>query len=166
MAHVSILDHCIPDASGNVFFESYGVKDTNDIFPAEVLVFNDSARDDQAFAHIRIPDDYSSGAEFSIVWTSTATTGNVRWAVAYFVVSGNDVQSFDTTATQEKLEVTDAAPSAAHERLRAQTTSPAGANFVAGDNLLIILSREGADAADTMAAAAIVFDAYLEYTPG
>lgn len=164
MAHVSLLDHALPDTSGNVFFESYAVKATNDFWPFEVCIFNDSGADNFLACQIRIPDDYSSAPVLKIKWTSTATSGNVRWAIAYRGIGGDDAESMDQATAIEKVEVTDAAPSAAHERNLVAMAAVTSGNFVAGETLEIRISREGLDAADTMAAAAILFDAYLEYT--
>ena len=164
MAHVSLLDHALPDTSGNVFAESYAVKATNDTFPAEVWIFNDSGADMLLHCRVRIPDDYSSSPVIKFEWTSTATSGNVIWGVAYLGVGGDDSESMDQAAAAEKKEVTNAAPSAAHERKLPSAAALTAGNFVAGETLQVIISREGADALDTMAAAAILFDVYLEYT--
>ena len=164
MAHVSLLDHALPDTSGDVFSESYAVKATNDFWPFEVWIFNDSGADMTLTCRIRIPDDYSSSPVLKIEWTSTATTNNVRWGIAYRGIGGDDSESMDQLTAIEKVEVTDTAPSAVHERLLVSLAAVTAGNFVAGETLEVKISREGADAADTMAAAAILFDAYLEYT--
>ena len=62
-----------PDASGDVFFEPYPVKATNDFWKQLVLVFNDSGVDDEFFGSFVVPQNYSSAANLVVDWTTTAT---------------------------------------------------------------------------------------------
>lgn len=152
----------IPDASGNVFFEPYGIKATNDVWQRLVAVFNDTATRLGLRGGFTVPKNYVGGAKVIVVWTSTATAGNCVWDIDYRTVAGNDTTSLDQAGTEESASVTDAAPGAAHRRLEAEIALTA-ANFAADDEVEFELFRDGADGADTMAAAAILFQLLFEY---
>ena len=152
----------LPDSSGNVFFEPYTVKATNDVFKHGVWVFNDTATKLQIFGTCPIPKNYVGTASIILVWTSTATTGNVVWDADYRAVGGNDAESLDQATFQESVTVTDAAPAAANNRLEV-SVSLTSANLAADDTLEFAIGRDGADSADTMAAAAILVDVLLQY---
>lgn len=153
-----------PDASGDVFFEPASVKGTNDFFDGLVLVFNDSGNDDELFGRFQVPQNYSGSAKLVIVWTTTATSGDVEWGIAYRAVGGNDTESLDQATAQEALLSgnNDTAPSATDERMEFLITLTEG-NFAIGDTVQFILSREGADAGDTLAAAVRVYGLFFEY---
>jgi hypothetical protein len=153
----------VPDTSGNVFFESYTVKATNDVWERLVVVFNDTANRMGLNGGFTVPKNYVGGAKFIVVWTSTATSGDVEWDVDYRAVGGDDTESLDQTSNQESLNQNDTAPTAAHRRLECSLTATA-ANFVADDEVEFELFRDGTDGGDTMAAAAMVFAVLFEYT--
>lgn len=149
-------------STGNVFYEIYAIKATNDVFPQHVLIFNDTATKDGVFGAFPLPQNYVGSPSVVIVWTSTATTGNVVWDFDYRAVGGNDAESLDQATYQESVTVTDAAPGAANRRLEVTIALTAG-NFAAGDTVEFALSRDGTDGADTMTAAAILHDVLLRY---
>ena len=153
----------IPDASGDVFFEPYSIKATNDVWRRLVVIFNDTAARDGLRGAFNVPKDYVGAPKIIVVWTATATSGDVEWDFDYRAVGGNDVESLDQTGTQESVNVNDTAPSAAHERMEAFLSLTA-ANLVPDDTLLFELFRDGTDGGDTMAAAAIVHDVLFEYS--
>lgn len=159
-----ILDWAtVPDSSGNVFFEPYSVKATNDVWLRLVAVFNNTASARMGLhGGFTVPNNYVGTAKVIVVWTSTATSGNNVWDFDYRVVSGDDTTSFDQSGTQESVSVTDAAPGAAHRRLEASVNLTSG-NFSANANVEFALYRDKSDAADTMAAAAMLFELYFEY---
>jgi hypothetical protein len=152
----------IPDTSGEVFFESYAVKATNDVWDRLVAIFNDTATRDGLHGGFAVPSNYVSGAGLVIVWTSTATAGDVEWDFDYRAVGGDDTQSLDQAGTQESVNANDTAPSAAHERMQIIIPLTDG-NFDADDEVTFTLFRDGTDGGDTMAAAAIVFAVLFEY---
>jgi putative transposon-encoded protein len=153
----------VPDTSGNVFFEPYTVKATNDVWERLVVVFNDTANRMGLSGGFTVPKNYVAGAKFVVVWTSTATSGDVEWDVDYRAVGGDDTESLDQTSNQESLNQNDTAPSAIHERMEANLTATSG-NFAADDEVTFELYRDGTDGGDTMAAAAMVFAVLFEYT--
>ena len=152
----------IPDASGNVFFEPYDVKATNDVWDRLVCIFNDTATRLGLKGGFTIPKNYVGTPKIVVVWTATAITGNVVWDFDYRAVGGNDTESLDQAGTQESVTVTDAAPTAVNNRLEASMALTA-ANLAIDDEVEFEVFRDGADAADTMAAAGIVFNILFEY---
>ena len=153
----------VPDASGDVFFEPYDVKATNDVWKRLVLVFNDTATRIGVRGGFTVPKNYVGTAKLIIVWTSTAITSDVEWDFDYRAVGGNDTESLDQTGTQETVNLNDTAPSAVHERMETSITLTSG-NFAADDEVEYELFRDGTDGGDTMAAAAIVFAVLFEYS--
>lgn len=153
----------VPDSSGDVFLEPISVKLTASPWEYLIIVFNDSGTRIGLHFSFEVPQDYVGAAKFIPVWTSTATAGNVPWDVDYRAVGGNDIESLDQAGTQESVTITDAAPSVTEERLEAIIT-PTASNFAAGDSVQGTLFRDGADAADTMAAAAILQQLLFEYS--
>ena len=77
-------------------------------------------------------------------------------------ITGNDTESLDQTGNIESVNSNDTAPGAANRRLEFQINLTS-ANLAANDTLEFTLFRDGTDAGDTMAAAAILVDVLLEY---
>jgi hypothetical protein len=160
---ISLLGaNTVPDASGNVFFEPYNIKATNDVFRQMHVVFNDSGTRILLYGIANVPKNYVGTATVIIVWTSTATSGDVVWDFDYRAVGGNDSESLDQATVQEGVTVTDTAPGATDRRMEV-SISLTSANIVADDTLEWIVGRDGAQGADTMAAAAQLVGLYLQY---
>lgn len=153
----------IPDSSGSVFFEPYSVKATNDAWPALVGVFNDTATRIGLHGRFTVPKNYVGNAKLVIVWSTTATSGDVEWDFDYRAVGGDDAESLDQSGTQESVNLNDTAPSAAHERMETLITLTAG-NFAVDDEVEFTVFRDGTDAGDTIAAAVMLFALLFEYT--
>ena len=152
----------VPDASGDVFFEPYDVKATNDVWKRFVAIFNDTATRLGLRGGFTVPKNYVGSPKIIVPWTSTATAGNAVWDFDYRAVGGDDAESLDQAGVQESVSVTDAAPTAAHNRLEASMALTA-ANLAVDDEVEFEFFRDGT-AADTLAAAAILFNLLLEYT--
>lgn len=152
----------IPDESGDVFFEPYSIKATNDVWDYLVAIFNDSGNRDGLRGKFDVPQNYVDSANIIVVWTATATSGDVEFDFDYRCVGGNDTESLDQAGTQETVNQNDTAPSAVNERMEA-TLALTDGNFAAGDTCQFELFRDGTDGGDTMAAAAIVHDVLFEY---
>jgi len=153
----------VPEGSGDVFFEPYDVKATNDVWDRLIVVFTDTAERDALHGSFTVPQNYVGTANIVIVWTCIATSGDVEWDFDYRAVGGNDAESFDQSGTQEALNNNnDTAPSAAHERMEF-TVSATDANFAAGDNVSFTLFRDGTDAGDTISDNVLLFEIYFEY---
>ena len=153
----------LPDTSGNVFFEPYPIKATNDRWKHGHWIFNDTSTRLELYGKFTIPQNYVGSSKVVIDWTTTATSGNVVWDYDYRAVGGDNAESLDQTGQDEAVTVTDAAPGAANRRLEVTITLTAG-NFVAGDTVEFLVARDGADASDTMAAAAQLVDLLFEYS--
>lgn len=153
----------LPDTSGNVFFEPYTIKATNDVWGRLVAVFNDTATRIGLAGGFTVPKNYVGTAKLIIVWTTTATTGAVVWDFEYRAVGGDDTTSLDQAGTQESLTVTDTAPGAANRRMETSITLTAG-NFAVDNEVEFNFYRDGTDGADTLAAAALGVALLFEYT--
>lgn len=152
----------VPDASGDVFFEPYTIKATNDVWGLLVAVFNDSGTRIGLRGKFNVPKNYVDSANLIVVWTSTAIINDVEWDFDYRAVGGNDSESLDQAGTQESVNANDTAPSAANERMELSIPLTDG-NFAADDTVEFEFFRDGADGGDGMAAAAILFDLLFEY---
>lgn len=159
---MSILGALSPDASGNAFFEPYSIKATNDVWKHLVGIFNDTATRIGFYGQFTVPKNYVGSAKLAIVWTTTATSGDVEFDADYRAVGGDDAESLDQAGTQESVNLNDTAPSAAHERMECLITLTA-ANFAVDDLVEILVARDGTDGGDTIAAAVIVHDVLFEY---
>lgn len=162
--NLSILNYSVkPDNSGNAFIEPYSVKATNDLFDDNVLIFNDSGTRIGFKGKFQVPLNYVGTALIKPIWSSTAVTGNLVWDFDYRAIGGDDTESMDQATAQESVTVTDASPTAIHRRLTPSLTLTSG-NLVAGDTVEYFFVRDGTDAADTMAAAGILFDLLFSYS--
>lgn len=159
-----IIDwHAKPDTSGNVWATSYDEFATNDVWDHLVIAFADTASRKGLAGGFNVPKNYVGTASIIVVWTATAITGNVVWDFDYRAVGGNDAESLDQAGTQESVTVTDAAPGAAHRRMEV-ALSLTGTNLTPDDHVTFEFFRDGADVADTMAATALLFDLFFQYS--
>ena len=160
---IPILGHAtIPDESGSVFPEPYDIKASNDVWKFLVWIFNDTDTRIGLRGHFDVPQNYVDTAQIVIIWTSTATSGDVEWDFDYRAVGDDDAESLDQAGTQESVNSNDTAPSAAHERNVLAINLTSG-NLAAGDTVEFELFRDGTDGGDTMSAAAILIGAYFQY---
>jgi len=93
----------VPDTTGTAFFEPYTIKATNDVWGHLVLVLNDTAADHGIYGKFAVPVNYVDTANLVIVWTSTATAGDVEFDFMYRAVGGNDTESLDQAGSQEDV---------------------------------------------------------------
>lgn len=152
-----------PDNSGSVFLEPYTIKATNDVWGRLVAVFNDTATRIGLRGGFTVPKNYIGNAKLIVVWTTTATSGDVEWDFDYRAVGGDDSESLDQAGTQESVNLNDTAPSAANERMETSITLTSG-NFAVDDEVEFEVFRDGTDGGDTIAAAVMVFNLLFEYT--
>ncbi len=152
----------VPDGSGDVFLEPYTVKATNDNWGHMVTVFNDTAARDGLRGLFHVPQDYVDTANLVIVWTTTATSGDVEWDFDYRAVGGNDSESLDQATAQESVNGNDTAPSATDERMEFSIALTDG-NFAVGDTVEFEFFRDGTDGGDGISAAVLLFELFFEY---
>lgn len=155
----------VPDNTGNVWVEPLSVAATNDVWQSFIARFKDTSTRIGLYGCANIPKNYNSSGTTSIVvvWTASATSGDVVWDFDYRAVGGNDSESLDQSGTQESVTVTDTAPTAAFRRLEASMTLTAS-NLAADDTLQFEVFRDGASGSDTMAADALMVSLFLQYT--
>jgi putative transposon-encoded protein len=153
----------LPDTSGNVYPEPFDVKATNDLYKNLVWVFADTATKIGLHGRFKVPKNYVGLPKIVLEWTSTAITGNVVWDFDYTAVGGDSTESLDPAAHQESVTATVAAPTTALFK-RTVVLALTAANLAVDDEVQFVLSRDGADAADTMAAAALLVSASFEYS--
>lgn len=159
-----------PDASGKVWLEPYSLLATNDVWRHSVMRFDEDGNNNAqistrvgCYGTLHVPQNYVGTPAVKPVWTATVITGNGVWDFDYRAVGGDDAESLDQVGTQESVSVTDAAPSAAHER-NIPSMSLTAANLAAGDTVEFFLAVDGVDAADTLAGARILHGIIFEYS--
>lgn len=153
----------LPDTSGNVWPEAASLTQTNDRYPQQVIMFNDTSTKVSLGGNFIVPHNYVGSPKVYVLWTSTATSGDAVWDFEYTAIGGDDSESLDPSSDQEALSVTDTAPTASQRLLKASVTLTAG-NLAADDIVEFKLSRDGADGSDTMAGDAAVYSILFEYT--
>lgn len=151
----------LPDTTGNVYFEPHASNfGANDRYPALIGVFKDTATRDKMGFGFRVPQNYVGNAAFLIEYATTATAGNFDSEIDYTAVA--DGESLDPSADQEAIAALTAVPGTARLMDIITITATAG-NFVAGDKVIGVLARDGADG-DTVAASIYIFGLYFQYT--
>ena len=153
----------LPGGGGDTYFETASVTQTNDLISQLVARFQDTATKIGIGGRFVVPKNYVGSPKIIVMWTSTATSGNVVWDFDYVAIGGNDSESLDPSAFTESVTVTDAAPTASQRKLDAEMSLTAG-NLAADDIVEFLISRDGASGSDTMAAAAILYQILFEYT--
>lgn len=151
-----------PDTSGDVFFEPYTIKATNDVWGYLIIVFNDTATRIGLRGSFIVPQNYVDTANLIILWTTTATANAWEADFDYRAVGGNDTESLDQSGTQESVNAADTAPSATDERME-RSISLTDGNFSPGDIVQFEFFRDGTDGGDTIAAAVQVHALLFEY---
>lgn len=152
----------VPDTSGNVWLEPYSIAATNDVWGRLIARFKDSGTRVGLHGGFSVPKNYVGSAKLAVIWTSSATSGDVEWDFDYRAVTGDNSESLDQAGSQESVNLNDSAPGAAHRRMECLITLTAG-NFAADDEVEFALFRDGTDGGDTMAADALVFAVIFEY---
>lgn len=150
-----------PDGSGHVYPEISDVEHANDLYPTEVLVFEDDAAKNGATFEVRVPDDYVGSPVLMVLWSANATTGDVVWDVDYTAIA--DAESVDPSTDDENATATESTDATALDLNTSEVSLTAG-NFAAGDLVRGKLSRDGANASDTLAADARVHGVFFKYS--
>lgn len=151
----------LPDTSGNVWLEPAATTQTNDRYAQLVVRYKDTGTKDCLGGNFTVPQNYSSGPSFKIIWVTTATSGNVVWDLDYTSIASGE--TFDPNSDQEALTVTTGADPSAQIATTSSMNGTAG-NFAAGDTVQFKACRDGASASDTMTADAVVYAILFQYT--
>jgi hypothetical protein len=167
MTHrIPILNaHTLPDANGTVIFEPSSLNlDANDRYPHLVIAFTSQSAKHGFGGKFTVPKNYVGSAKVVAVWRTTATSGDVAFAVAYTAVGGDATESMDPNTDQEApSNVTDTASATARRRQEVTITLTSG-NLAVDDEVLFNFYRDGADGADTLAATAWLENLLFEYS--
>ena len=159
----------VPDTSGDVFFEPFSIKATNDLWEHLVCVFNDTSTRIGLHGAFNVPENYVGTANVVIVWSTIATSGDAEWDFDYRTTAkGNQSTSppiLDTSAVEQTVNANDTVTNTGvtdwdrHELSIALTDG----NFAGGDLAQFTLFRDGTDSGDTISDAIVLFDLYFEY---
>lgn len=119
-----------------------------------VLDFDPGSTEEYVYFQGFMPSAYAgNGVTVTIGWSSTATTGNVIWSVAFKSVT-DDADDLDTkTFAAENDSAADATASAAGEVAYTSITFTDGADMdsvAAGEMFWLEVRRSSADASDTL----------------
>jgi hypothetical protein len=166
---IPILHLAVPDTTGDAFFEPYTNLATNDKFGHLVLRMgaNNAAQPTLkagVYGVFNVPKDFVSAPVIIPVWTATLTSGDVRFALDYRAIGGDDTESLDQATYQESLTLTDTAPGAAHRKMEPTGFALTAGNLAIDDLLEFLFTRDGANAADTMAGSALVHALVFQYS--
>lgn len=149
-----------PDTSGNVRPIPFSEVATNDLYNTQAMLFADSGTDISAFGTFTVPDGYVGAPALVVRWVTTATSGDVRWQAGYRAIAvGED---YDPSTDQQSVGVTDTAAGTTLF-LNEAIISLTAANFTVGDEVPFRITREGSNAADTLAAAAVITSVIFQY---
>lgn len=159
-----------PDDSGKVWFEPQDILGTNDVWDRMLLRLDEDGTNATApttrhgvHGSFSVPKNYIGTPKVIIVWTATVVTNAIVFDFEYRAVGGSDTESLDQAGTQESVTLTTGAePSAAWERMEDEIALTAG-NFAIDDAVSFFFARDGADAADTKAGAALIEGLYFQY---
>jgi hypothetical protein len=154
----------VPDTNANSWFQPYSTTAANDNFPYIVGIASSTSAKTGFYGQTYIPADYNEGCSVTVIWTSPLTTGDVVYDFAYRGIGGDDAESLDQATFVETVTVTDTAPSAVDERNKATFSSITCSNIAADDTLQFYISRDGADAADTLGSDAVIHDVLFNYS--
>lgn len=118
------------------------------------------ANDSDISYSLRLPVEWDSGnITLRILWNTAATSGDIRLVTTYSAIKSGEA----TNATTQTVTSTDTADGTASD-LNEITFTLTGTNFEAGDYIGIKITREPANASDTLGANAIIFALSFEYT--
>lgn len=152
-----------PDTGGNSWFQPYSITAANDVMLYNVGVASSTSAKTGFYGQAYIPADFNGGCSVTVLWTSPLTTGDVVYDFAYRGIGGDDAESLDQATFVETITATDSAPSAVDERNKV-TLPLTCSNLAADDTLQFYISRDGADAADTLASDAVIHDVLFNYS--
>lgn len=162
---ISILTgSTVPDNTGRCWYEPYDVTATNDVWKHLVFRFANpsSAQAHGIYGLFAVPLNFVGTPLIIPVWSSTVTSGNVRFRFTYRAVGGDGAESFDQSGSQEAVSVTDAVSGTTNRR-NAPSMSLTAANFAAGDTVEFLFERLDDSAADTLNGDIVLHDLLFQY---
>lgn len=156
------------DSTDPPIWQPATVLSTNDVFKEGEWIFgaNNAAAPTtkiSIYGGFRVPVNYVGSPVIIVEWTATIITGDVVWDFDYRGVGGNDTTSLDQATFEESVTVTDTAPGATDRRMEVNITGITASFLTAGEWCQFAFSRDGADAADTMAGSARLRNLSFQY---
>ncbi|HEU0142904.1 MAG TPA: hypothetical protein VFQ79_24500, partial [Bryobacteraceae bacterium] len=152
-----------PAGAGNVYAEPAAVNfQSNDRYPQMVFAFLDTSTRDGLGGRFAVPKNYAGSPKIVVDWSTTATAGNAVWDFDYTAVGGDAAESYDPSADQQSVTVTDAASATARRRQSCEMSLTAS-NLAPDDTVQFTLFRDGAGG-DTIAATLYLFGLYFEFS--
>lgn len=149
-----------PDVSGDVFFEPYTIKDTAAVIDPIVCIFNDSGTKIGLNGNFIVPQNYVGTAKLIALWNANATTGDAIFDLSYLARTDNEDMGAAATDTTDTVTTGTAGTAFL---LNTSTMTLTAGDFSAGDIVLFEFFRDGANASDTLSAAAILHSLIFEY---
>lgn len=148
--------NCIAEPSSKNF------SPTNKRYEHELIAFVSQTLRHGFAGKFTVPKNFVGTAKLAVVWSTTATSGDVVWDWDYRAVGGDSAESLDPSTDQESVTGTDTASGTARQR-QELLISLTSANFAVDDEVLFNFFRDAADAADTLAATAYLMSLFFEY---
>lgn len=152
----------LPDTSGNVTPEPQSIVLANDLYPGIVFKFADSGTKIMVGGAFKVPPNYAGTPKIGGSFFTTATSGDWVQDIDYTAIA--DGETADPSAHQESVTQTITVPGTTKLIAVNEIALTAG-NFAAGDTVEFQIGRDGAQGADTLAAAlyCIVSSVYFSY---
>ena len=116
-----------------------------------VLQFADTSGGFSAQNHMLLPADFTGNIDARLIWTTTATSGNVKWSLSTACTDAGATAT-DDPAFNVASAVTTAVPGTANRVQTSSISNVTATGCAAGNLLHLRLARDGADAADTAGA--------------
>lgn len=158
---LSILgDGLKPDNSGAVYQQPYTVEDSAAVIDPLVWILEDSGTKIGLSGKFKIPENYVGTAKITVLWNANATSGAAVFDLSYLArTTGEDMGAAATDTTDTVTTTTNGTAFNLNESSMTLTS----ADFAAGDTVPFEVFRDGANASDTLAVSAIIWDIVFEY---
>ncbi len=126
-----------------------------------VLSFTDSGLSSAEITR-RLPSDWTGALDITLIWYSSATTGNCKWSVS--TGFGNtDGTAVDDVAYNAAQTVVTASPAVANKVTSSTITTLTTTGSAVGGLIHLKISRDGTDVADTLGTAALLIGVEFTY---
>lgn len=128
------------------------------------LDFDGAGNLESAHYAFRLPADYGSGGVLKLQWTANATSGDCKWQAQVGAITPADADTPLEHAFAAAATVTTTTNATEARRLNESSITLTMDSAAAGDLIELVIFRDSADAADTLAVDAELIIASFEYT--
>lgn len=125
---------------------------TGTVVQKGVLDFADTSGGFSAQNTLQLPADFTGTVDAKLLWTTTATSGNVEWSVSTICTATDATELDDPGAFNTASTVVTAAPGVASRVQTSSITSLTITGCAANELLHVRVFRDGNDAQDTLSA--------------